>query len=112
MRLRACGRRFALLSGDPQQLPPLIAHPAHVSGGAPGLLRPLFVRLATLGHPVHMLRRQYRCERLQSAPCMQQCYARRHVGTKAMCMHTSQVAYCAVALRRPHASQEAQLTCM
>ena len=59
--------RFALCSGDPLQLPPLIAQPPHVqqqgSGGRPhGLLRPLFVRLAAMGHRVHLLRRQYRHE--------------------------------------------------
>ncbi|BDA40874.1 Protein ZGRF1 [Coccomyxa sp. Obi] len=58
--------RFAVLSGDPMQLPPLIAHPSHVTQrpGAPvahGLSRPVFERLASMGHHVHLLRRQYRC---------------------------------------------------
>lgn len=48
------------------QLPPLIANPAQPqqrAGSAPvhGLLRPLFARLVDAGHPVHLLRRQYRC---------------------------------------------------
>ena len=47
------------------QLPPLIANPAQPqqrAGAAPvhGLLRPLFARLMDAGHPVHLLRRQYR----------------------------------------------------
>ena len=47
------------------QLPPLIANPAQPqqrAGAAPvhGLLRPLFARLVDAGHPVHLLRRQYR----------------------------------------------------
>ena len=57
-------RRFAVLAGDPMQLPPLIASPAQPQqrGGAPahGLLRPLFARLMAAGHVVHLLRRQYR----------------------------------------------------
>ena len=61
--VRSC--RFAVLSGDPMQLPPLIAHPAQLAqqpgaGPAHGLLRPVFVRLASMGHHVHLLRRQYR----------------------------------------------------
>jgi hypothetical protein len=53
--------RFAILSGDPQQLPPLIANPAHtLQQGAHGMSRPLFMRLASMGHTVHLLRRQYR----------------------------------------------------
>ncbi len=54
-----------MLSGDPMQLPPLIAHPPQLPQRprgpvAHGLLRPVFVRLASMGHHVHMLRRQYR----------------------------------------------------
>lgn len=79
--------RFLIAAGDPLQLPPMIASPAHVTpaaaaGVAPpqrmhalqqqplqqqqnaqahGLLRPLFVRLTALGLPPFLLRRQYRC---------------------------------------------------
>eukprot|EP00887_Chlorella_sp_A99_P002672 scaffold6.g2672.t1 len=65
--------RFLIAAGDPKQLPPVIASPAEVSGaggdsaiggargGPRGLLRPLFVRLADLGLPPFLLRRQYRC---------------------------------------------------
>jgi len=61
--------RFAVLAGDPCQLPPVLAAPAEVApqgadpgAGAPahGLLRPLFSRLAAAGG-CHLLRRQYRC---------------------------------------------------
>lgn len=56
--------RFAILAGDPMQLPPLIANPSQTQQrpGAPthGLPRPLFTRLMAAGHAVHMLRRQYR----------------------------------------------------
>ena len=66
-----CRCRFAVLAGDPMQLPPLIANPAQPQqrGGMPvhGLLRPLFARLMAAGHPVHLLRRQYRWAPLQ--PC-------------------------------------------
>lgn len=63
INVRPC--RFAVLSGDPMQLPPLIAHPPQLTqrpGADPahGLLRPVFVRLASMGHHVHLLRRQYR----------------------------------------------------
>ena len=65
---------FLVLAGDPCQLPPVIATPNQVStsaataaptaGKAPppcsGLLRPMFVRLADLGHHTHLLRTQYR----------------------------------------------------
>lgn len=71
--------RFLIAAGDPLQLPPVVASPAHVTaaaagpGGGPkvppgqgqqsqlhGLLRPLFVRLAALGLPPFLLRLQYR----------------------------------------------------
>ncbi len=61
--------RFAVLAGDPCQLPPVLAAPAEVApqgadpGAGPpahGLLRPLFSRLAAAGG-CHLLRRQYRC---------------------------------------------------
>lgn len=53
--------RFAVLCGDPMQLPPLIAHPPQpLQPGCHGLMRPLFVRLNAAGHPMHMLRKQYR----------------------------------------------------
>ncbi len=60
--------RYLFAAGDPLQLPPVIASPGPVTpppgaapGAAHGLLRPLFVRLAALGHTPHLLRRQYRC---------------------------------------------------
>lgn len=68
--LLRCQARFLLAAGDPLQLPPVVAAPPHVTAasGAPsgqglphGLLRPLFVRLAALGVPPYLLRRQYRC---------------------------------------------------
>jgi superfamily I DNA and/or RNA helicase len=67
--LLRCQARFLVAAGDPLQLPPVVAAPPHVTatGGAPrqgpphGLLRPLFVRLAALGAPPYLLRRQYRC---------------------------------------------------
>ena len=69
--------RYVIAAGDPLQLPPVIAHPAHLTaaaglaaagaghgGGrrdaAGGLLRPLFVRLTDLGHSPNLLRWQYR----------------------------------------------------
>jgi superfamily I DNA and/or RNA helicase len=72
--------RLLVAAGDPCQLPPVIASPVHVTPGpgqgqgqgqgqgAPqGLLRPLFRRLAELGHSTFLLRRQYRCHPLLSA---------------------------------------------
>ena len=72
--------RFLIAAGDPLQLPPVVASPAHVTaapsgpgrvppalpgqgqqGQLHGLLRPLFLRLAALGLPPFLLRRQYRC---------------------------------------------------
>jgi superfamily I DNA and/or RNA helicase len=72
--------RYVIAAGDPLQLPPVIAHPAHLTaaagaaaaaaaaavraghggGAAGGLLRPLFVRLTDLGHSPNLLRWQYR----------------------------------------------------
>jgi len=69
-----------VLAGDPCQLPPVIATPAlvadpvtpsqHAPSGArlprpQGLLRPMFVRLADLGHQTHLLHTQYRLGRLR-----------------------------------------------
>ena len=73
------GCRYLIAAGDPLQLPPVVVSPAHVTAPAParartqqqqqqagapgqlhGLLRPLFVRLAALGLPPFLLRRQYR----------------------------------------------------
>ncbi len=61
--------RLLVAAGDPCQLPPLIASPAQVSaacsgqqqGQQQGLLRPLFKRLADMGHSCFLLRTQYRC---------------------------------------------------
>jgi superfamily I DNA and/or RNA helicase len=53
--------RFLLAAGDPLQLPPVVADPPAPAGGAPGLARPLFVRLAARGAAPALLRRQYRC---------------------------------------------------
>ncbi|KFM27096.1 Uncharacterized protein C4orf21 [Auxenochlorella protothecoides] len=69
--------RYLIAVGDPLQLPPIVATPTAVApaggeagpalqaGARPtarhGLARPMFVRLAAAGHPVHLLRRQYRC---------------------------------------------------
>ena len=73
--------RFAVLAGDPCQLPPVLTAPAEVlqlgrnpgpgsgANACPGLgtaqhglLRPLFSRLAAPGC-YHLLRQQYRCGR-------------------------------------------------
>jgi superfamily I DNA and/or RNA helicase len=68
------------------QLPPVVASPAQVTAapGGPrsqqqlhGLLRPLFVRLAALGVPPFLLRRQYRCHPAISAVPNQQFYGGR-----------------------------------
>jgi len=78
MLCRLC--RYLIAAGDPLQLPPVVASPVHVTaapsmpgrgppalpgqgqqGQLQGLLRPLFVRLAALGLPPFLLRRQYRC---------------------------------------------------
>lgn len=72
LRLLRTPCRFLIAAGDPLQLPPVVASPAHVTAGPGqvppqqrphGLLRPLFVRLAELGLPPFLLRRQYRCAR-------------------------------------------------
>jgi hypothetical protein len=63
----------------------VVASPAQVTAapGAPrgqqlhGLLRPLFVRLAALGMPPFLLRRQYRCHPAISAVPNQQFYGGR-----------------------------------
>lgn len=79
-------RRFAVLAGDPCQLPPVLTAPAevvqlgrnpgpgsgaHASSGAVtaqhGLLRALFSRLAAPGC-YHLLRQQYRCTRTTASP--------------------------------------------
>ena len=73
-----------MAAGDPLQLPPVIAAPAQVTpapgqppASAHGLLRPLFVRLAALGHTPHLLRRQYRCHPDLAAVPNQQFYGGR-----------------------------------
>lgn len=70
--------KAVILAGDPLQLGPVLTAPSQVSmmgegspAGQPagqtsftqcqGLMRSLFVRLQDLGHPCHLLRRQYRC---------------------------------------------------
>ncbi len=60
--------RLLVAAGDPCQLPPVISSPAQVTaaggggqGQQQGLLRPLFMRLAEMGHSCFLLRRQYRC---------------------------------------------------
>lgn len=52
---------YIIAAGDPCQLPPVITSPENVDGGGQGLLRPLFVRLASLGCQPYLLRTQYRC---------------------------------------------------
>ena len=54
--------KWLIAAGDPKQLPPVIASPALLTpASSQGLLRPLFVRLSSLGATPHLLRRQYRC---------------------------------------------------
>lgn len=59
-------------------LSPLCAQVTPPPGSKPGaahhgLLRPLFVRLAALGHVPHLLRRQYRCHPDLVSPAFQSC---------------------------------------
>eukprot|EP00890_Picochlorum_soloecismus_P000564 jgi/Picsp_1/1508/NSC_04986-R1_prematurely terminated mrna decay factor-like len=53
--------KYIIAAGDPCQLPPVVCSPERVQGGGEGLMRPLFVRLASLGHPPYLLKTQYRC---------------------------------------------------
>jgi hypothetical protein len=54
--------KYVIAAGDPNQLPPVVCSPEKVEGeNANGLARPLFVRLAGLGHEPHLLKTQYRC---------------------------------------------------
>ena len=53
--------KYIIAAGDPCQLPPVVCSPEKVQGGGEGLMRPLFVRLASLGYPPYLLKTQYRC---------------------------------------------------
>lgn len=54
--------KYVIAAGDPHQLPPVVCTPEKVEGeNLNGLIRPLFVRLACLGHIPHLLKTQYRC---------------------------------------------------
>lgn len=101
--------RYVIAAGDPLQLPPLVASPAHITpapsdaasgagdwddnAGAvaatgpaeAGLVRPLFVRLAQLGYCTHLLRWQYRWVR-GASPEILSPHKRRHYG---ICIYTT-----------------------
>jgi len=53
--------KYIIAAGDPCQLPPVVCSPERVQGGGEGLMRPLFVRLASLGYSPYLLKTQYRC---------------------------------------------------